>query len=326
VKLRALLAAFALLAFLNGPIHAVCVGKFINPITDICWECFFPIKIAGITVFPGGDDPGSSNAPICFCKRPPLPLPLPGIPVAFWEPVRLVDVTRTPYCFVSLGGLSLGGSATGRGDIEEDPEDNTKRSFYHVHWYIYPAFFLFEKLIDFVCVEMGSFDVAYISELDPLWNDDEKSAIINPEALVFGNPIAQLACVADCVAASASLPLDPLFWCGGCQGSLYPFTGTVGDHVGGVQASLLLVQRMAAKLHRQLLLWGTYGDEARCNKYPMPIIKKTMYRTQMTYPGNPGRCDPMGRTETLWQAGREFPYKGSDFGYLLWRKRDCCLL
>jgi len=27
-----------------------CVGRFTNPITDVCWKCLFPIKIAGINV------------------------------------------------------------------------------------------------------------------------------------------------------------------------------------------------------------------------------------------------------------------------------------
>ncbi|WP_422822808.1 TraU family protein [Vibrio fluvialis] len=26
----------------------------------------------------------------------------------------------------------------------------------------------------------------------------------------------------------------------------------------------------------------------------------------------------------MWGAGREFPYKGEDFTYLIWRKRTCC--
>jgi hypothetical protein len=74
--------------------------------------------------------------------------------------------------------------------------------------------------------------VAYITELDPLWNADELSFILNPEAILFGNPIAQAACAADCVAATAGFPLNPLFWCGGCQGSLYPFTGNNPAHNG----------------------------------------------------------------------------------------------
>ena len=30
------------------PSHAAtCKGKFANPITDICWSCMFPLRIAG---------------------------------------------------------------------------------------------------------------------------------------------------------------------------------------------------------------------------------------------------------------------------------------
>ena len=97
----------------------------------------------------------------------------------------------------------------------------------------------------------------------------------------------------------------------------------------GVQASLLAVMKMMAKLHRELLLHGYMGSQGQCSKYPMPIIKKTQYKTQMVYPipstGRDG-CHPLGRSETLWASGREFPYQGEDFGYLIWRKRNCCLL
>ena len=90
-----------------------------------------------------------------------------------------------------------------------------------------------------------------------------------------------------------------------------------------------MVQRMIAKLHREMLLWGTSGQEGLCQKYPMPIIKKSQYKTQMTYPRPTTRgtmaCNPLGRTEVIWGSGREFPYKGEDFGYLIWRKRNCCI-
>jgi conjugal transfer pilus assembly protein TraU len=172
-----------------------------------------------------------------------------------------------------------------------------------------------------------SIDLAYLTELDPLWNDDEKSFILNPEAVLFGNILAQAACAADCVAASSNLPLNELFWCSGCQGGLYPFTGSLNDHSGGVQASLLIAGRFMAKLHREFLLWGTYGREGWCSKYPMPIIKKCQYRFQMTYPiPTAQNCYPMGHTEAFWQGGKEFPYQGSDFGYLVWRRRECCLM
>lgn len=34
-------------------------------------------------------------------------------------------------------------------------------------------------------------DIGHITELDPMWNDDQLSLIINPEAALFGNVIAQ---------------------------------------------------------------------------------------------------------------------------------------
>ena len=84
---------FLLLASL--PAYSKCVGRFVNPMSDICWKCIFPLKIAGVTVVRGNPSPETSRQPLCLCKRPPLPLPVPGIPISFWEPVRLVDVTRT---------------------------------------------------------------------------------------------------------------------------------------------------------------------------------------------------------------------------------------
>jgi conjugal transfer pilus assembly protein TraU len=203
-----------------------------------------------------------------------------------------------------------------------------KQSFYQVHWYIYPLIYWLELITDFLCLESSSFDVAYMTELDPLWNDDETSFILDPEAALFANPIAQAACAVDCGLASSGFGMDALFWCGGCQGSLYPFTGTVPAHSGGVQASLLVLERFIAKLHREGLAWGYTGIQGLCGKYPMPIIKKTQYKTQMVYPvaTTRGGCHPLGRSDMLWSSGKSFPYKGEDFGYLIWRKRSCCLV
>ena len=307
------------------PVQANCVGRFINPITDICWSCLFPITIGGLRVSSSGEDTSNPRSILCTCTTP---FPRVGIPVSFWEPVRLVDITRTPGCMVSLGGISLlNQGIKGRGGVANNHENRLRNSFYHAHWYIYPLIYWLELLTDFVCLEKAAFDVAYITELDPLWNDDENAFILNPEAVLFGNPIAQSACAADCLVASAGFPHDFLFWCAGCQGSMYPFSGTVASHIGGVQGSLLIVQRMIAKLHREGLLWGYMGSAGLCGKYPMPIIQKTQYKTQMVYPipSTSKGCHPLGRSEALWATGKEYPYQGEDFGYLIWRKRNCCL-
>ena len=329
IFLKKLSLGFIMLV-LSINVTAKCQGKFVNPFTDICWSCVFPITIGGISVSGELKEPSGSHNLVCTCPR--WPIPKVGVPVSFWEPVRLVDVTREPYCMVNLGGFKIAGGdnshkhagsvATGGGGSAR----SLKHDFYQVHWYVYPVIYWLELLTDFLCLEKGSLDIAYLTEIDPFWNDDETSFIINPEAVLFANPIAQAACAADCVTATSGFPLDLLFWCGGCQGSLYPFTGSISAHVGGVQASLLATERMIAKLHREGLLWGYIGDAGLCDKYPMPIIRKGQYKTQMVYPiPVTNGCQPLGRSEILWGSGKEFPYKGEDFGYLIWRKRNCCL-
>lgn len=299
-------------------------GKFINPVTDLCWECLFPMTVSGVNVTPNHADQTIYNSAVCTCPGVP---PKVGIPLTFWEPTRLVDVTRHAYKLVGLGGVSIGSETIkNRGSVGINPEGNYQTSFYHVHWYTYPVFSILGLFTDFICIEKGNLDMAYMSELDPTWNDDQLSLILNSEAAFFGNPLAQLSCIADCTSATAGFPLNKLFWCAGCQGSLYPFTGTVSHHVGGIQASSLLLHSMIAKLHRMSLLKG-YDETEFCEAKFMPIIKKSMYKTQLVYPvaQTIGPCNPLGKSDVIWGAGKAFPVKGEEFVYFVWVKKQCCL-
>ena len=126
------------------------------------------------------------------------------------------------------------------------------------------------------------------------------------------------------------MPLANLFWCAGCQGSIYPMTGHVTTHIGGVQASVLLTQRMTAKMHRQFTTFAGAGRQGLCGYYPLPIMDKTHYKLQMVYPvpataKDAGQCcQPYGRTTMIWGAGKEYPVSGEDFSYQIFRKRNCC--
>ena len=70
--LRTVGAALALLLscmFFASPAVAAgptCNGKFVNPITDVCWSCLFPLSIGGARLWPSGR-PDTSNpaSPIC---------------------------------------------------------------------------------------------------------------------------------------------------------------------------------------------------------------------------------------------------------------------
>lgn len=293
-----------------------------NPFTDVCWECLFPITVSSVNVTPGYQDQTDYNLYICKCPGTPPKL---GIPLTFWEPTRLVDVTRHAYKLIGLGGISIGQETIkNRGATAILADGPSQSSFYHVHWYSYPLFSLLGLFTDFA--EKGELDIAYLTELDPMWNDDQLATIINAEAAIFANPLAQLSCIADCLAASNGRAIDTLFWCAGCEGSLYPFTGTVAHHVGGIQASYLLVQRMIAKLHRTSLLKG-YEENNFCEATPMPIIKKSLYKTQLIYPipQTSGACQTLGKSDILWGTGKSYPIKGEDFVYLIWTKKQFCL-
>jgi len=322
-----------ILAFVGFSAHAksICGGKFVNPIADICWKCLFPLSIAGQKVA----DPLKNASPredkslVCSCDSP---IPRIGIPIGFWEPFRLADVTMKPFCMVNLGGIDLKvkvKTPNGTVGVKEGGNTGRKTAFYHVHWYVYPVLYWMNLVVNLACMQSESFDIAYMTELDPLWQDDELALWLNPEVILFANPLAQLACSTDCVKASTSTPINSLFWCAGCQGGVYPLTGTLGFHNGGVDASTLLIEKLIFKLHREHLLWGSMGKKAACGLYPMPWWRKDQYQLQMTYPSitkNPKMaCNPIGRTTFYWGVNKEYPVKGEDFGYLIWRRRNCCM-
>ena len=304
--------------------NARCEGSFVNPITDLCWECVFPITFAGLTLTPHVQDLVKIPKITCACAGSP---PKVGVPLAFWNATRMVDVTSEPYCLVGLGGVDMGSSINPKkGGFTKNYVNGTNQSFYHVHWYMYPVLGLLDLFPTTLCLDKENFDIGYITELDPFWGNELWSMVMHPEAALFGSQPAQLACGADCISSSIRFPTNLLFWCGGCQGSLYPFTGHVGTHVSSVQASFLLVQRIIAKLHRQGLLKG-FGESEFCEASYYPFIKKTIYKTQLTYPTAQtiGDCQVLGGTEIFWGRGVSMPHKADNFNYMIWKKQHCCI-
>lgn len=304
-------------------LFAKCQGKFVNPFTDISWTCLFPITIGGQNVTKKhGDYEDYGGIPICTCGVLKAHV---GIKVSFWEPLRLIDVTRTPYCLVGLGGIPAGTSTIKKHGTVHYKHDTTRSSFYQVHWYFYPLIYWLELLTDFTCADKGKVDIGYMSEFDPLWNDDEWSFWQHPEAGLYTSRPLQLACAADCVKSSFSQrPVNTFHWCAGCLGSLYPFTGTIEHHIGGIQASSLLVTRMLAKFHSLGISKSYVALHNFCDVEYGRRLPKTLYKTHLVYPVN-APCQPLGKSDALWGTGKSFPYRGEDFVYLLWKKKKCCM-
>ncbi len=304
---------------------SACPGRIFNPITDVDWMGVFPIKIGGVTVASFGQEDTDTVGvnPICLCSDP---LPRIGIPVSFWEPVRILEVVRDPYCFPSLGGVDLSSTIQGFGTNSGTQATDEHHAFYQVHYYVYPLFNLLELIMDFACLETNGFDLGYLTELDPLWNSPELATLLTPEAFLFANPASIAVCSADCAAATAGFPLDVLFWCSGCWGGFYPLNGALSaGNVSPQQASALMASRMLFKLHREGLLWGSVGGQGLCGNYPMLVMRKSQYKLQLAYPKR-GSVFPIGRSDYVWGTGASYPVAGEDFIYVVWRKRDCCVL
>lgn len=307
-----------------------CHGRITNPVTDVCWECVFPITLGNNVSLSNSTftDVKTDADPFCACAgKASVTL---GLNIGFWEPIRTIEIVRRPFCFPSLGGMQLTDAhwAPAHGRTPSPKVRGHRTSFYQVHWYHTPWLYLLEILLDTRCLEQSPWDLAYMTELDPLWDDALTSFLLNPDVALFANPIAIGACAMDCVAATTYLPINSLYWCGGCAGSLFPLTGWVASHITDEQAFSLLIQRFTLKMHREGLLWRQWGKDGQCAAQLEWTMSKDAYRTQMLWPSRQTQnrcCRPFGdETATLAIGGTTPPVTGEDAAYLIWRRRDCC--
>ncbi len=298
-------------------------GSLMQIVASTCYECMFPITIAGMPLIHGpmSDPSPSVKKPICVCDDP---FPRVGIPISFFEPSRLIEVVSDPFCFPSFGfssAISVGVLSGNR----QKSGTSSKRTFMQTHYGIFPIMTALEIITDFLCLEVNGIDYGYITEVDPLWNSDELTAFIQPEALLFGNPITNLACIADSISASAGRPIDLLFWCMGTWGNAYPLTGSQpskDSHMGDIAA---IASKMIYKLHRQLMLFGSYGTQGLCGQYPMPIWRKSVYRIQPVLPVPTGEAIVIGEAGIKWDMFKDIPMTFNNYSMLLFKKRDCCV-
>lgn len=321
---------------------------------QVCWTCFIDgFDIGGLN---SNRPDGSSGQVPCFCPDD-LGIPEVGIKTSYWEPSRINEVVVRPWSSPALGCVQLQNSSYGQGYI--DTKDSSKTSaFMQYHYFSYPLMAMLELLLLPDCNPDGliDFDLMYLSEIDPLWNNDLLSILLNPEAVLFGSPPAMAWCSSDCITSTADMQKESFYGCAGCDGTLYPFTGNVAPAADPVAASSLITQRTLAQLHRKGLAVRSMGNKAMCGeRVYAPMIPKSQYRLSMLHPVaeansfaptavNPGEdeagkagdtierygkcCHPLGMSTMRWATaagGRLIPGKDKSFVYLVWRYQDCCI-
>lgn len=337
-------------------------------IDRICWSCLFPIALMGFDVFTlnGAAAPEDrANQVLCVCggSLEELKLPTIGFTLGYWQPARLLELTRRPYCFPGLGGLkattslSTAGGAAQVGILSslEFDQETTESDFVNIHYYAFPLFAILELLDLPSCNPDGymTFDLLQIGEAYPNWYSDELSFLIQPESLVFANPFAQAAAMLECsYIAAMDEPIDDWWWTAGCWGMVYPFSGNMPVSSQIVNNWSLAATKMLYMLGRLKMIHRTVGNDALCEAQDMPILLKSQYRMQMAFPvaetedtapadGGAGGsasaikassfsirkrcCHALGDSELLWGDWRSVPVTGEDAVFVLWQWVDCCL-
>ncbi len=336
--IRSGLAVLALFIVFGGglftpkPAHAVCTDRtMINPVSDVAWDCIFPMTIMGVPLDFGEHPPDSdSTEMLCACPNRRFPGdPGLGFMVSFWEPARMIDTTNDPWCFPGLG-MNLGSSTavsgggwgySGSGKLSKLGDH---LAFQNYHYYIMPIWAVLDLFTDIPCIsEETSFDLTMVSEIRPDWGDDLTAMQLYPETSVMASPITALACIADAVASTAQRPIDALYWCMGAWGTTYPMTGNIiaNDYAeanAGIAAKAMYVQARTALLPDRAVNY--------CYQTPLPIWIKSHWRIQQIDPVVDGQCRSIGYPGLLWTKHKN-PVGGQDnFSWLLFRKVKCCVV
>lgn len=329
-----LLLICAALALAPTPASAACTDKtFINVMSDIAWDCIFPISIMGVPLDYGEHPPDSDNgAALCACPAKRFPAdPGLGFMIGFWEPARMIDTTSDPWCFPALGmDLSSGSGTTSGGGWGYSGSGQLRKSgpgqiaFANYHYYIMPVWAILDMFTDIPCVsEDPSFDLAMVSEVRPDWGDDLTAMQLYPETALMASPVTALACIADAVASTVQRPIDALYWCMGGWGTTYPMTGhiNVTDFVeanAGIAGKAMYVQARTGLLPDRAVNY--------CYAIPMPIWIKSHWRLQQTDPVVDSRCHAIGHPGILWTQRKNPIGMQDNFSWMLFRKVLCCVI
>lgn len=310
---------------------ALCTGKMFNPLSDPDWNNLFPMTVSGANITTGGrtNPPTMYNRPLCECVEIFTGSTTVGVPYTMWQPMFLAEADFRPGCSATLGGKQLlsGKYARKRSEEQDDGAEGGQTNLKHVHWMSYPVYALVAEVINSPCYKKSDFAMAYMTEPDPAWNSDAYAAILSPEASLFATPLAQAACAVDAVAANVHYPLDPLFWCAGSWGSIYPLSGNAGTTNGLNQINNLAIAKFIAKNFRTMQLWQTIGPSAICSSHPNPIIVKTQFRFNQIAP-----LVRRGAVQSLGSLGvglspliSNFPSTGENTAHLIWQASQCCV-
>lgn len=327
-SLRVLVLLYVSLSSFDA--RAVCSDNtMLNPISDIVWDCIFPITIFGVPLDHGNHPPDKTDSQM-FCECPgeggAFNLGL-GFMVGFWEPARIIETTHNAGCFPALGmelPISSSVGYSGAGSYGANPRFAQNHARQHYHYYVMPIWALLDLFSDIPCLsDETSFDLAMVSEIRPDWHDDLYALQMFPEVALMANPSVVMACAADALASAVGRPIDALYWCMGGWDTVYPPTGNV--HVSNFTEANAAIAGKAMFLQSRTAL---LPDRAvnYCHTTSLPMWIKSHWRIQESDPAVDKRCHNIGKPGIMWTQRKNPVGKQDNFAWILFRKVSCCVM
>lgn len=288
-----LLAAAALALLAAGPAQAGkpgCVGKMWNPLGDLDFRLMGGIKIGPFPLMKAptlGEPPAHKVSPVCFCKDG-LNTGW-GFSITFWMPSYINDVARQGGCLGFLAGTNILPAfvslSSGQEYSAHTPRSEGATSM-QIHWAYADVTAIAGKQLFEKCNAMsGSMEIAYLTEVDFLYQNDVYSAIMAPQnAILAAVPLlAQMACGFESMANTLGDWRDS----GLCAwaGTRFPLSG---NSIAKNSAQVTNMDVTVKYLARSALMGTvkkTMGDDAVCQpKYSMSY-DPFQHRYQWAFPG-----------------------------------------
>ena len=335
-RIKNIFFIFLAILSLNSNLYALGKHPCLDPFSTIDWGFFFDEFLLGSYGY------GNSKSPFCQCvTNSKLGQIDAGIKMRIVDMTGFAEVTDTPFyfpCFMKNhpNKVAMKKRSVSLSTTSENLEDETG-TYMNAHFITYPIFAVLNLFTNQACLSGGKIDLPFIGELEPEWYNEFVAVYTHPENVLVSNPIAQLACLQDCVSSAFKKPNESLIWCRGCWHTQRAGDGMVHGKIGILDAAELTVNmldymamsyRSAQSIPVFHLPAGLKINLASANDIAcgvrryFPRVIKPAYFLQPAYP-TVNSPIPIGYPPLLWTNFKTVPGYTSRV-FAIWKKKICC--
>ncbi|RDU55072.1 hypothetical protein CQA49_00905 [Helicobacter sp. MIT 00-7814] len=303
--------------------HKGSKSPMLDFMSSVDWEFFY--------------DKFSITFNLCSCAGSSSDLPL-GTKASLVEPLIGFSASNKPMHLVGLGMELESDVLSKRGTSRDGNESNhDQASFRQSNIVTFPILAVVASFLpDIICFDRTSeITSSWLSDVDPIYNNDILSNSTNGKKpttrTIFNNPVADVACLADCAAATAGYPMNSLYFCDGCRGNM-------GGHDTGwtkmgdpIENSEIIALKQLALQHETFRLLKTSNasftytggnslPSTMCGDKIFPMLIKSQYYIQLAY----GDAKSFGAMRFHYEF-KSSPEDQDAHFFWIWRKRDFCM-